>query len=184
MSPPLPRHVGFIRNVMIGRSGLTASHLLRLAETSGAVRPTSHLATGNLAFDAAPADVANIADRLEEAIAGTIGRHEPIFVRSVDHLERAVTAHRFAELDVDDVKDRCVSYLPVPLPETATLPLTTPRGDVVIFEVDGLDAYSVTRLVDSRSSSPGPTLEKLTGAPVTSRNWNTIERILATQVSA
>jgi hypothetical protein len=50
----LQRFVGFVRNVMVGRNGLSAEVLLELVAKAGGHEPRSHLATGNLTFSASP----------------------------------------------------------------------------------------------------------------------------------
>ena len=178
------RHVGFIRNVMIGRCGLSAERLLAVARHGGAGNPVSHLATGNLSFDADPGQVDEITGRIELGIEAIIERHEPVFVRTIDQLRATAALDPFAAVALDGVKERCVSYLPSAPTGFGPLPVESPRGDVTIFALTGLEAYSVTRLVKGYATSPGPILEKATGAPVTSRNWNTIEHVLAKHASA
>lgn len=176
----LVRYVGFIRNVMTGRNGLTAERLLQIVQESGGRRPASHRGTGNIAFDALPADLPNVTDGLEAGIAEVIGRHEPIFVRSLDHLRRAAERDPFGVgAPMEGVHERCVSYVQSPLSALGPLPVRSRRGDLVVFDADDLDVYSVTILVDGRATSPGPLLQRASGASATSRNWSTVEYILS-----
>lgn len=173
------RYVGFIRNVMTGRQGLTARRLIAIVAGSGGHRPASHRGTGNVAFDAHPSELDSISDRVTRWIADVLGRDEPVFVRSLDELRRVADMDPFANAPVGDVHERCVTYLRAEVDGLGPLPLRSRRGDLVVFDVDGLDVYSVTRLVDGRATSPGPLLERASGAPATSRNWSTVEYILS-----
>ncbi len=172
------RHIGFIRNVMTGRNGLTAQRLIDIITSSGGSGPASYRGTGNIAFDAPLDDLDPIIERIEVGIAAVIGRREPVFVRSLDDLARAASTDPFAHPPIDDVHERCVTYLQSTASELAPLPVTSSRGDLIVFEVDGLDVYSVTRLVDGRTTSPAPLLQRVSNALATSRNWSTIEFIL------
>lgn len=178
------RYIGFIRNVMTGRRGLTAERLVDIVVESGGRRPASYRGTGNVAFDAHPTDLGNITDRIETGIAEVVGRHEPVFVRSLDHLRRRAVDDPFTDAPVKDVHERCVTYLQSPISGLDPLPVRSPREDFVVFEVDGLDVYSVTRLVDGRATSPGPLLQRASGGLATSRNWSTIEFILGKEAAA
>ena len=75
------RYVGLVRNVMQGREGLHRDVLLRLLDEAGGRSGASHLTTGNLTFDAAPARLDAVVRRLEDGIAGVIGRRVPVIVR-------------------------------------------------------------------------------------------------------
>jgi uncharacterized protein (DUF1697 family) len=77
----MPRQVAFIRAVMLGRQGLSRELVLQAFVESGAGDPRSCLATGNVSFDADA--LSDLTSLVERAITKTLGRHEPIFVRSV-----------------------------------------------------------------------------------------------------
>jgi uncharacterized protein (DUF1697 family) len=169
--------VAFVRNIMVGRNGLTADVLRQFVLDAGGLDPRSHLSTGNLAFSAAPDALDEFRLRVEAAIATVLGRREEVFIRSVAALASAVAADPFAAMMSDGVYERCVSFL---LPGSAvglTLPLETPRGDAVLFSAGDDAVLSVTRLVAGRPGQPGKYLETALGLRVTTRNWNTIERI-------
>jgi hypothetical protein len=70
-----------VRNVMPGREGLDRDVLLRLVDAAGGRSAESHPATGNLTFDGAPSQLDAVVRRLEDGIAGVIGRREPVAVR-------------------------------------------------------------------------------------------------------
>ena len=51
---PAVRQAAFIRNVMVGREGLTRAVLVDLAQRAGGARPRSYLSTGNLTTPRSP----------------------------------------------------------------------------------------------------------------------------------
>jgi hypothetical protein len=93
-------------------------------------------------------------------------------------LTAAVRGDPFAAVMADDVYERCVSFLPTDRRVSLTLPVPTPRGDAVLFARGDDDVLSITRLVGGRPGQPGKYLESAHGVRVTTRNWNTIERIV------
>jgi uncharacterized protein (DUF1697 family) len=107
--PPV-RHAAFIRNVMVGGEGLTRVVLLGLGHRAGGTRPVSHLATGNLTFDLAPASLPEWVAGMEAGIAGVIGLREQIFVRSMEYLETLVASDPFAAAPFAHPRDRAVSF--------------------------------------------------------------------------
>jgi uncharacterized protein (DUF1697 family) len=176
VSSTASRHVAFIRNVMIGRAGLHADVLLGIFADAGADDPRSHLATGNVSFGWSGADMNALIDTTQEGIERTMGRFEPVFVRSVVALRSSVDAHPFRVAPIRDVGHRCVTFT-----ESATrtdLPIVSAREDAYIFDFDGTDWFSVTRLVEGRGGNVNRMIERALSCAATTRNWNTIERIV------
>jgi uncharacterized protein (DUF1697 family) len=125
----MPRHVAFIRAVTLGRQGLSRELVLQAFADGGARDPRSYLATGNVSFDAPEDSLGHLTSLVERAIAETLGRHQPIFVRSVSRLRELAASNRFERYLTDDVCERCVTFLPVdrrgterfPSPRAATM---------------------------------------------------------------
>ena len=172
------RFAGFVRNVMIGRNGLSAEVLLELVARAGGHEPRSHLATGNLTFSASPELLEVIRAGIEDSVELVLGRRENVFIRSVASLASAVRSDPFAEMMADDVYERCVTFVPAEPRASLSLPMQTPRGDVVLFDCRAGGVLSITRLISGRPGQPGRFLESTLGLRVTTRNWNTIERIV------
>jgi uncharacterized protein (DUF1697 family) len=172
----MSRSVAFIRNVMVGRQGLTHDVLIDVFLAAGAKDPVSHLTTGNVSFD--PTGRArDLQLAVERGLAEVIGRAEPVFIRTLAALKEDAARAPFAEPPFEDIYERCVTFTDRPM-RGLELPMTTARADVVIFAVNGRDVYSVTRLVGGRPGSPSKLLERALGRRFSNRNWNTIERII------
>ena len=173
-----PRFAVFVRNVMVGRNGLSADVLQQTVVDAGGSEPRSYLATGNLTFSAPARRVEAIGKAIEDSIESVLGRREDVFIRTLASLTAAVRADPFAAVMADDVYERCVSFLPTDTRVSLTLPVRTPRGDAVLFARQHDDVLSITRLVGGRPGQPGKYLESAEAIRVTTRNWNTIERIV------
>ncbi len=181
------RSVAFIRAVMVGRQGLTRDALLRVFEAAGALDPVSHLATGNVSFGL-PGGGAELLGALQAAverdIAAITGRPKPVFIRSVAALRKLVVAQPFAQppIPAADIYERCVSFTDCST-HRLDLPLTTARADAVVFAAQGRQVYAVTRQLDGRPGNPVLLIERALGRPVTTRNWNTVELVVAKNTS-
>ena len=176
------RFAGFLRNVMVGRNGLSAEVLREFVAQAGGHQPRSHLATGNLTFSASPELLEVIRAGIEDSIESVLGRREEVFIRSVASLASAVRSDPFAEMMADDVYERCVTFVPAEPRASLSLPMQTPRGDAVLFDCRAGGVLSITRLISGRPGQPGRFLESTLGLRVTTRNWNTIERIVRLEV--
>jgi uncharacterized protein (DUF1697 family) len=174
----MTRHAAFVRNVMIGREGLHRSVLLDIVERAGGLAPRSYIATGNVTFDADPADVAMIVHQVEEAIAGVVGRREEVFVRTLEHLASVDERDPFAFAPFPDPQHRLISFAKTRVEWPGDVARQSDRGDWCIAAIEDRDVFAVTRLVDGTTRDPGGLIQRITGQRMTSRSWTTVGRIL------
>lgn len=173
------RHAGFVRNVLVGRQGLTTGLLLASATEAGATNPKNYITTGNLTFDAQPGEIPSIRRRLGASISAIVGHSEEVFIRSIPNLQSLADLNPFEGSPVAEVLDRYVSFVDESSGDPE-LPINSRRGDICVFAATSREVFSVTTLIDGRASGPGPFVERIVGHRITTRNWNTIERILRT----
>jgi uncharacterized protein (DUF1697 family) len=177
-------HVAFLRNVMVGRSGLTRAVLAGAFRDCGASFAESFLATGNIIFESGALSAREVSDCAAVRLREGFGLGEPFFVRSLEDLEALQAAKPFSAAPGGDVHERTVSFfddLARPLPP---LPIRSKRGDCEVFLLDEREAYGVTWLIDGRTGNPGKLVEDLGSTSVTTRNWKTIERLVRRYGSA
>lgn len=171
-------HVAFLRFVTLGRKGQTNDGLVRAYLDAGASHAEAFIASGNVVFGT-PDDPGAVARRAQALLRERIAFDQPAHVRSLDHLARDVDRDPFQRAPDDDPHARFVTFLPDPVPDVPAPPIATARRDFVIFAIDETEAYSVTYLVNGRQGSPNAFLERHTEAGLTTRNWNTVERLVA-----
>lgn len=171
------RHVAFVRNIMIGREGLLRTVLLGFFEEHGATDPVSYISTGNVGFSVAPDCLDRVVAGVEGSIASVIGRHESLFIRSLDRLSE-LTARDPYDWPEFDIQDRLVTFTQQPASLELALPHVADRGDYAVLEMSGSEIYSVTLDVVGRIRSPGGFIEKQVGEKITTRGWNTVLRVV------
>lgn len=184
MEPPTPdaeavRHVAFVRNIMIGREGLTRQVLLGFFEEHGASDPASYITTGNVGFTCAPNRLERVVRGVEESIAEVLGRSEELYVRTLDRLVEIASGDPYAGSLGEKASEKVVTFTHDPVELSVELPLLSQRGDVAILGVDDREVYSVSILVDGRTRAPGGIIERLVQSRVTTRGWNTVQRVVA-----
>jgi uncharacterized protein (DUF1697 family) len=174
------RYVGLVRNVMIGREGLHREVLLGLLDAAGGRDARSHLATGNLTFDAAPSRVDAVVRRLEDGIAGVIGRREPVVVREVAWFRDLVASDPFAAFPMDEW-EIAVAFLAL---------RAAPLDPTAVPRIEGLEAVAVRPhelLMAARRDVPRPGATYLLPRPwrdeATTRAWSTIRRLASVSLT-
>jgi uncharacterized protein (DUF1697 family) len=173
------KYVAFFRNVNLGHPRCPSKAVLEAAfADAGAADAVSFQTNGTVCF-VLPAR--RSPRRLLAAVSRTLnaatGLVEPVFVRRLDALAALVASEPFAGVDPDRVYERCVTLLSEGVPPPA-LPLATPRGDVEVLRVAGDIVLSVSRQIGAGPGSPNALIEKCTGRPATTRNWNTLVRLV------
>ncbi len=173
----MTRAVAFFRNVNLGRPPSPSRPMLEQAFVdAGADSAVSFLTNGTVVFDAAEAEA------VVAAACGLLSRRcglaEPAFVRTMRALERLVAVDRFATVRAE-VHECVVTFLSPRARFPATAPRVTPRGDVEVLGFTTSEVFSVTRVVGRSPGSPNAFLEKALARPATTRNWNTVNRLVS-----
>jgi uncharacterized protein (DUF1697 family) len=174
------RYAAFFRNLNLGRPrSPTRAQLESAFLGAGAATAASFLVNGTLVFTVEPGRrPREVASRARDALQASCGLREPVFVRSVAVLAELVARDPFAGVVADDRDACCITFLGSHRIDAPALPFVTPRRDVELREIAGADMLSVSRLVGKSPGSPNAVLERLLGAPATTRNWRTVVRLV------
>lgn len=174
------KHAAFFRNLNLGRANCPTRAQFEAAFLSaGAQTASSFLTNGTLVFSATSnAKARKVLTLACRAMLAECGLKEPAYVRQVNYLADLVASHPFKSVAPGSVYACCVSFLP----ETYTAPpkwlRASARGDVEILRITDTEVFSVSRQLGKSPGSPNAFLEKLLGSPVTTRNWNTVVRLV------
>ena len=171
-------YVAFVRNVTLGRKAQSNDALVRAFLDAGATEAESFLASGNVTFET-PEVPAAVASRARDLLRERIGFGEPSYVRSVDGLARWVESDPFQDEPGGEVNARFVTFLPEHSPGVPAVPISSDREDVTVFAFAEGAAFSVTYTIGGRQGNATALLERLFGVGLTTRNWNTVRRIVA-----
>jgi uncharacterized protein (DUF1697 family) len=174
------KFVAFFRNVNLGRPKSPTKAQLESALTSaGAESVQSFLTNGTAVFAVETEHMARtVVARTCQMLTAVCGLEEPAHLCRLRHLADLVAANPFAGIDMEDVYQCGVSFMPAEAIVKLHAPLQSPRGDVEVIRVTSEAALSVTRIVGGRPGNATAFLEKMLLVPVTTRNWNTIVRLV------
>lgn len=178
------RFVAFYRNVNLGqRLSPTRPQLEAAFAQAGGAEAVSFRTNGTVLFsapDEAPSEgrAQEIVDRASAALAPVCGLREPGFAVPLAHLVELVLAEPFRGRDGADVHEHAATFGPPGAFAALNLPLATARGDVELIRVTPYVALSVCRKVMASPGAATPFLERVLGAPVTTRSWTTITRLV------
>ena len=100
--------------------------------------------------------------------------------RALSDFSRWKEERPFQSVEHDsNVHDRLVCFLAEPILPAPELPIVTHRGDCKVLSLDGPNAFAVTYMIAGRGGYTTQVLEARHGCVATTRNWRTVERIVA-----
>ena len=170
----------FFRNLNLGRpNSPTKAQLEQAFLDAGALTAQSFLTNGTIVFTTRPRAspsklLADSAKRLHAAC----GLVEPGFLRTMPYLRELVALQPFANVDTASVYQCCVTFLHAGVTTFPAVPLASRRTDVEVLHFTAGEALSVSRKIGNTPGSPNALLEKHFSLPATTRNWNTVVRLV------
>lgn len=168
---------GLIRNVMLGREGLSRDVLLDVVGDAGGLRPRSHLTTGNVTFDAARAEIDSVVDGIESGIEQVLGRREMVAVRSVRWLRALVAEDHFARF-VSAEWESEVAFLRHDAPPVDSNRIGDSRRTVLV-QIRSREVLAARPRTGGARPHVNRLLERASRSPATARGWSTLQRIAA-----
>lgn len=174
------KYAAFFRNVNLGRPRCPSKAQFEGAFlAAGAESAASFLTNGTLVYTVRSGTRARkVLAGACEALQSECGLEEPAYVRTVDYLAELVALDPFASVDRSSAYQCCVSFLDSKSAALPAVPLQSKRRDVEILRLTDAEALSVSRKIGNTAGSPNAFLEKLLGSLTTTRNWNTVVRLV------
>jgi uncharacterized protein (DUF1697 family) len=168
------RYAAFLRGVMPTNAKMPG--LRRAFEAAGFAEVRTLLTSGNVVFDARPASDAALQRKAEAAMTATLGRAFLTIVRSLEALREIVGADPYAAFELPAAAKRVVTFLRDP-----------PRGELALpVEVDGARILCLRGsevFTAHVPSARGPVfmtlIEKTLGDALTTRTWDTVNKVVA-----
>jgi uncharacterized protein (DUF1697 family) len=172
-------YVAFLRGINVGgNKKVPMAQLKKVMEKLGYGNVKTLLASGNVLFDASGSD-ATVASKIEKTLASAFGFTIPVILRRKADLEKLAESDPFKGITVTPETRLYVTFLRDKPKSTLKIPYASPDGNYRILRVSGMEIISVLQLTDgSRTVDAMAVLEKEFGKDVTTRNWNTVEKVL------
>ena len=174
------RYVALLRGVNVGGHGtMKMADLARSFESLGFRNVKTVLASGNVLFDAAEADVLVLTARIEKKLKSSFGQTTGVMLRTIDDLTKMIDSGPFPPMKTGSGVKLYVSFLGRSVRPNQKAPLEFPNEGTRIEMTTSREVFSVcTPLADGRVSNPMSVIAREFGDDVTTRNWNTIIRLV------
>jgi uncharacterized protein (DUF1697 family) len=175
------RYVAFLRGINVGGHAVIKMTDLKTAfENMGFSDVRTVLASGNVIFEARQADEKTLRVEIESGLKKAFKRDINVLLRNRDDLKQLRLSEPFKGIEVTPAIRLYVTFLSDRAKTPAIkIPYATPRNELRIIGATATEVFSVVNL-DQGVGTPElmAILEKEFGSNLTTRNWNTILKVL------
>ena len=137
------------------------------------------LASGNVLFEASKARPPALVGTIENKLEAVFGHPISVLLRTVGEIQDLADARPFQKINVTPQTRLYVTFLSEKPKRELKIPYESPDNSFTILRVSDREVCSVLTLSPERQTPAlMDFLEKAFGRNITTRNWNTITRIL------
>lgn len=170
-------YIALLRGINVGgHHKVPMAELRKTMEQLGFTKVITLLNSGNVIFDASGEEAAleeQLAARLEKEFGFPI----PVLLRTDNEILQLHNSRPFEKIEVTPDTRLYVSFLKQTPERQVSLPWTSEDGSYRIISIEGRAICSVLDVSVTNTPKGMDAVEQLFGKTITTRNWNTIERI-------
>jgi len=168
------KYVSFLRGINVGgHKKVPMAELKKHFEIMGFRNVKTLLASGNVVFEGEESHLNQIPHQLEKAIGFSI----PVIIFPFHKLEEILQSDPFRDIEATTKTRLYITFLPDIPKSGLTIPFETDDGSFRIIQQNGKFIYSVLDLEKTGTVDGMKILEKEYGKNITTRNYNTIQKI-------
>lgn len=169
-------YVSFLRGINVGGNKiLKMKDLVDLFSSYGLLQVKSFITSGNILFDSSKSETSLVTE-IEKKLKQSLGYEIKILLRSLSQLEEIVKQNPFE--GVSEERKKYVTFLSEK-PEKLLIDTNYfNKNGIEIVTTSGREIFTVTSLLSNGRYGDLTCIEKVFGKYCTTRNWNTINRIL------
>lgn len=174
-------YVAFLQGINVGgHVPVRMADLKKAFEKMGFENVRTILASGNVVFESGHHDKKALANEIESVLKSAWKRDIGVILRSLEELRELRSSEPFKGITVTPDIRLYVTFLSEPAgPRTITLPYTSPQKEFSILHATPRDVFSVLDLSKGKGTPDVMNLlKKEYGSDITTRNWNTVLRVV------
>jgi len=175
----MPKLVAFLRAINVGGHNVKMTDLCAIFAKLGLNEAESFIASGNLIFTAPRAPAKVLEQKIEAALAASLGYAVSAFLRTEAEIA-AVAAYRpFTKAQFNASVAYNVAFLADPLDAAAKKTVLTMKTDIDGFYVNGREVYWLCTLRQSDSKFSNALFERALKRRATWRGMQSVQKLVA-----
>jgi len=177
---PIFRFVAFLRGINVGGNKLIKmEELRRVIEGSGFTNVRTFIASGNVIFDSQETDTSVLAKKIERKLLKAFGHEITVVILELASLTSMAKRNPFKKLDGEPDVMLCTVFFAADPPKLK-LPMKSIPENLEVFAVRDATAFVICRRKKSGwFGFPNNFVEKQFGVAATTRQWKTVQKIVA-----
>ena len=173
------KYAAFVRAINLGQKNKVAKQELQdVFVKAGSQNVSTYLQSGNVLFESERIKVDPIKKFVENSLKELLDTPIPVMVRKVIDLRKIMKNTPYPQEKPDSDQVWYVSFLDKEVVLPFSIPYEVEGKDLVFIEQRGLDLFSIATKIKGHTTSPNALLERSCKIYSTTRNWNTIKRLL------
>lgn len=171
----------FLRGINVGgHRKIGMAELRQVFEELGFTQVKTLLASGNVLFNCAEEEPAALTQRIEQKLLQAFGHEIGVILRSRAEIQALVDADPFREITVTPQTRLYITFYCEPPKSDPAALLSSGQKDFQVIRIfPGAVASVLTLSAETGTTESMKILEKVLGKKVTTRNWNTVLKVLA-----
>jgi len=175
----MPLYVAFLRGINSGQNPTIKMETLAGVFTGlGHRNVKTVLASGNVIFESDRTDKNALAEDLERTLTNVLGYRAAASLRTKEEIEEMVRAEPFKDIEITTQTRLYVTFLKPDGRFEFNLPYRNQEKGFAILNARDGAIYSVVDLAKGMTPDLMGDLDKKFGREITTRNWNTVLKIL------
>lgn len=176
---PYIAYVALLRGINVGGHKIIKMDALRKAfEALKFKNVRTLLASGNVIFEATEADEEALTGRIEKHLEKTFGHEVGVMLRTLASIQKIVDAEPYKGVTINKDTRLYVTFMDPEPKRALPLPYDAPLGDYRILSVAERAVFSVYTVTPGQRLSNSMDVLAKFGSKMTTRNFNTVLKLL------
>jgi uncharacterized protein (DUF1697 family) len=174
------RYLALLRGINVGgRKVISMADLRGIFEAAGYAGVSTFIQSGNVFFEAGGKRPEALEAEVERHLERALGYEVPVVLRTVQEMREIVAREPFAGRPTGPDAKWYAAFLKRAPARPPELPLFSPKRDLEFFRLEGREAFLLSHRIAGRFGFPNNFLEDALGAVATTRNWNTVCKMVS-----
>ena len=172
------KYIAFLRGINVGGHTVKKNQFVEIFSSLGLQNIATVIASGNIIFDTEEKNEKILTKKIEDKLKDVLGYPVPTMLRSSEEIKKLIELEPFRNLTLTKEIRRYVTFLAEDINQDFKLPFESTKKDFIILAKTKREVFSVLILLEQgKTPEVMNILEKEYGKNITTRNWNTIEKI-------
>lgn len=175
----MPKFIALLRGINVsGQKIIKMDKLRSIFESMDYKNVITYIQSGNVIFDSEEEDPDVVRDRIVSELLTQLTFDIPVVIRTAKELQEVVQNTPYQTVNTAENEQRYVTLLSQSPTDEAIAKLLTFQNEVDEFYVKGLTVYLLIRKNYGESKFSNNFIEKKLGVPATTRNWETVNKLI------